>query len=153
MEPFINNKTTGYNEEWFYDNRIVAYTLEYATVATLENWTMKAFDEIRNWPKNQPYLALHDLSQPGVGLLYMTATKYDIYNIAITPGGKQRVEEIVEHYPEWRLALAVVVSTSLSGQLAKLNMTFKQDVLGQRTKAKAFFGRESALTWLQQQTV
>jgi hypothetical protein len=148
VKIIMQNVARGYNVEWFHNNQIIAYTLEYASVATLENWTIQAIEEIANWPKTRPYLALHDLSQPGVGLLYITATNYDIYNIAVTPGAKRQIESIIEPYPDWKIALALVVSTSLSGQLAKLNMAAGEGVLSRRTQAKAFFGRDEAISWL-----
>jgi hypothetical protein len=126
---------------------LVAYTLTSAKLATLSSWSELALKTLQQWPKDQPYLALHDLSYPSTGLVYLAAVEYDVFNIGITPGRRKDVNLLLEANPTWQLALAVVVSASLTGGIMQLKL-MRPDPQNQRVRAKAFFDRNSAIEWL-----
>jgi len=137
---------TGITREWLYEGRIVSYTANSVSVASVNAWSDTALETLETWPEDQPYLAMHDVSQPGIGLLFLTAVESDIFNIGVVPSARQRVQEIVDSRPDWQLALAIVVSASLSGRMTKL--LFQQAQPGSRIQVKAFFHRSAALKWL-----
>ncbi len=133
--------------EWSADKQVVSYTLTSAKLSTLTAWSELALKTLQDWPKDQPYLALHDLSYPGAGLVYLAAVEYDVFNIGVTPGRRKDVHQLLEVNPTWQLALAVVVSASLTGGIMQLKL-MRPDSQNQRVRVKAFFDRNSALEWL-----
>jgi hypothetical protein len=133
--------------EWVADKQIVTYTLTSAKLSSLSAWSEMALKTLNHWPKDQPYRALHDLSPPGAGLVYLAAVEYDVFNIGITPGRRKEINALLAANPQWQLALAVVVSASLTGGIMQLKL-LRPDPQDQRIRAKAFFDRNSALEWL-----
>jgi hypothetical protein len=135
--------------EWLADNKIVAYSLASAKLAALNAWSEVAMQTLAAWPKDRTYLALHDLSNPGVSLVYSTAVQNDIFNIGVTPGKRQAVNDLLDAYPDWKVALAVVISASYSGSITKLKASSK-GAPDLRVHTKAFFDRDYAIAWLLQ---
>lgn len=134
--------------EWLHHNQIISYTLKSARMSSIAKWSDLSLEVLRDWPKDRPYLALHDISQSGIGVLYLAAVNYDVFNIGVVPKAREQVESIVKAHSSWNLALAVVVSPSLSGQMAKLQ--FAPQYSGSvDIQAKAFFYHSAALKWLQ----
>jgi hypothetical protein len=128
--------------------QIISYTLTSAQTTTISAWSEIAVNRLKEWPKDRPYLALHDLSHPGVGLLYLTAVEFDPFNVGITPTGRQAAHELMAAHAGWPVVLALVVSTSLSGRLTRLRMA---DIISDLPKitSRTFFKRAAALEWLQ----
>lgn len=131
------------------DRKIVAYTLTSAKLATLAAWSELAVQQLKDWPLDQPYLALHDLSYPGAGLVYLAAVEYDVFNIGVTPVRRKEVDALIDQHPNRLLALAVVISASLTGGIMQLKL-LRPDPHNQRIRAKAFFDRAAAIEWLTQ---
>lgn len=131
------------------DGKIIAYTLTSAKLATLTTWSELALRQLNAWPPEQPYLALHDLSYPGAGLVYLAAVEYDIFNIGVTPGRRKEVDALVEQYPSRLMGLAIVISASLTGGIMQLKL-LRPDPQDHRIRAKAFFDRTAAIEWLTQ---
>ena len=129
-----------------HDNRVLVYRVENVTMSALSVWSDIATQTIQDWPKDRPYLAIHDLSHPGVGLLFSTAVGGDIFNMGVLPNARKRISEVIRANPNWQLALAIVVSPSLSGRMAKL--IFHKEPSDLQLPEKAFFSVSSALEWL-----
>ena len=136
----------GLIREWLFDNRVVSYTLYSPQKAALLAWSESALNTLETWSHEKPYLAVHDISQSGIGLFYCAANKNDIFNVGVIPEARKRVDEILERSPEWQVSLALVVSGSLSGQLSKLLL--KENLENQRLRTKAFFFSDTAQSWL-----
>lgn len=136
----------GVTYERLHDNRSIIYTVESARAAAFSAWSDTTLEILEAWPKDKPYLAVHDISHPGLGLLYCTAVQDDIFNICVLPQARERIEAMFDAYPDWKIALAVVVSSSLSGRLARL--LFREDLPEARVQTKAFFYRDPAMNWL-----
>ena len=128
------------------DDRVLVYRVQNVTMSGLSIWGDIATRTIQEWPKDRPYLVAHDLSHPGVGLLFSTAVGGDIFNMGVIPNAHKRVDEIIRANPNWQLAFAVVVSPSLSGRMAKL--IFHREPSDLQVQEKAFFSLSSALEWL-----
>lgn len=142
-----DNLIPGLNVELLENDAIVSYTLSSAQSSTIAAWSDLAVAKLRDWPKDRPYLALHDLSHPGVGLLYLTAVEFDPFNVGVTPGGRRALHDLMAEKPNWQIVLALVVSTSLSGRLTRLRMA---DIISDLPKitSRTFFKRSAALEWL-----
>ena len=142
-----DNIVSGLKQEWLLDGHVVAYTLESAKLAAITSWSELAVAALESWPADRPYLAMHDVSQPGIGLLYFTAVEYDVFNVGVTPGARTRVQDAIAARPDWKLAVALVVSPSLSGRMAKFQLSSKGPSETQ-VQTKMFFYRSAALKWL-----
>jgi hypothetical protein len=142
-----DNLISGLTVEQLENDAIIAYTLSSAQSSTIAAWSDLAVANLHDWPKDRPYLALHDLSHPGVGLLYLTAVEFDPFNVGVTPGGRRAVYDLMAEKPDWQIVLALVVSTSLSGRLTRLRVA---DIISDlpRITSRTFFKRSAALEWL-----
>lgn len=147
LPNMAGNPVPGLNVELLENDTIVSYTLSSAQSSTIAAWSDLAVAKLRDWPKERPYLALHDLSHPGVGLLYLTAVEFDPFNVGVTPGGRRALHDLMAEKPGWQIVLALVVSTSLSGRLTRLRMA---DIISDLPKitSRTFFKRSAALEWL-----
>lgn len=145
----MDNTIPGLKVESLENATVVAYTLSSAQTSTISAWSNLAVSKLSEWPKDRPYLALHDLSHPGVGLLYLTAVEFDPFNVGVTQMGRQKAHEIMAAHAGWPVVLALVVSTSLSGRLTRLRMA---DIISDLPKitSRTFFKRTAALEWLLQ---
>jgi hypothetical protein len=145
----MDNTIPGLKVESLENGAVVAYTLSSAQTSTISAWSNLAVSKLAGWPKDRPYLALHDLSHPGVGLLYLTAVEFDPFNVGVTQMGRQKAHEIMAAHTGWPVVLALVVSTSLSGRLTRLRMA---DIISDLPKitSRTFFKRTAALEWLLQ---
>lgn len=145
----MDNTIPGLKVESLENEAVVAYTLSSAQTSTISAWSNLAVSKLADWPKDRPYLALHDLSHPGVGLLYLTAVEFDPFNVGVTQMGRQKAHEIMAAHTGWPVVLALVVSTSLSGRLTRLRMA---DIISDLPKitSRTFFKRTAALEWLLQ---
>lgn len=145
----MENTIPGLKVESLENGAVVAYTLSSAQTSTISAWSNLAVSKLAEWPKDRPYLALHDLSHPGVGLLYLTAVEFDPFNVGVTQMGRQKAHEIMAAHTGWPVVLALVVSTSLSGRLTRLRMA---DIISDLPKitSRTFFKRTAALEWLLQ---
>jgi hypothetical protein len=137
----------GIHTEFLAEGKIIAYTLSSAKLATLTAWSEVALRQLQDWPADRPYLALHDLSYPGAGLVYLAAVEYDVFNIGVTPGRRREVDALLDQYPNRVMALAIVISASLTGGIMQLKL-LRPDPQNQRIRTKAFFDRATAVEWL-----
>ena len=145
----MNEIASGITSERLYDDRVIVYTILSVNLTAINRWSSSAIQTLEDWPKNRPYLALHDISRPGIGLLYVTAVQNDIFNIGVVPEARKRIQEdLLKPNPDWKVALALVVSPSLSSRLAQL--LFHDATDETPIHRKAYFDRSSALTWLAQ---
>jgi hypothetical protein len=102
----------GITREWLSENRIVVYSISLLNVTTLRIWANEVLSSLERWSKERPYLAIHDLSKPGIGLSYIALARAYLLNPAITSVGSVQIRRILEAHPEFRVYLAVVPSQS-----------------------------------------
>lgn len=129
--------------EWFHNNHIVVYTLHDPRKSVLAAWSSAVLDMLESWPQDKPYLAVHDISRSGVGLLYCAAVADDIFNIGVVPEARPQIDEMITARPNWQVGLSVVLAGSLSGRLSKLLMKSGAD--DNRVQSRAFFFRDKAI--------
>jgi hypothetical protein len=144
----IEELLPGLTQEYLAEQQIICYSLSSPKSVTITAWGEVALENLTNWPRPLPYRALHDLSRPGVGLVYSMAVEYDLANICVTPVKRKMVHPLLCRYPEWSVALAVVVPASLSGHVVKA-ITARTHADLEQVRTKFFFDRQAALQWLE----
>ncbi len=138
----------GLYQEWYADGRLVAYRLEHANKEIITAWSELVVKNLKTWDSAKPYLALHDLSYPGVVMKFSMIQK-NLLNLAVTDQAQQQIDDIVSPYADFRAQVAILVSIQLSGYLASTFAEF--EALRQRSKNisyRVFTERDSALKWL-----
>jgi len=138
---------SGVMVDWFADRRIVAYTLGVADEGIMEILTKKVNEVLKTWPKDRAYLALHDLSAPGIAVFYMVAAHYHILNLGIKPENRDYAESIIRSH-EQPARVAIVLSMSLSGKVTQHSADLTAGEEASIVDYKTFFKREAALEWL-----
>lgn len=137
----------GIIREWYLDKKIVAYRVATVTQSTADAWGRLIVKTLDEWPKDRPYLALHDLSAPGVALIYASLTNFDIVNIGVTAERRLEAEKFFDEYPEFRARVCINFNLSFSGRMGKvLTSTFVDN--HPSVLYKTFYNREKALAWL-----
>ena len=130
----------------YHNDQILSYTLTSATENTLSDLSHYVIDSLQALPKDKPYLVVHDISQAGIGLLFATAVQNEIFNIGILPSAQEKIQSLIDANPDWQIRLALIVSASLSGRLARV--LFQSNDPADQMQFKAFFSKEPALSWL-----
>lgn len=137
----------GLVREWYLEHRIVMYRLSAVTPETISTWAEDVWTNLQTWDKDKPYLALHDLSQPGVSLQFAAMVSFDMMNIGITLEGRMRIESLFDAEPHRTARVAVNFNLSLSGQTNRTLMNF----LNREHPAiryKTFYNRTKCFKWL-----
>ena len=134
---------------WFYDREIIVYQPDLVALNDIDRWADIVGNHLKNWPEDQPYLALHDISNPKIGLAYLTMVKYDVFNIGITSTGWEYVKQIIESRPSFTARIALLFSLSQSGHLIQtLTYQRKHNVSHLNIEYEAFFSQRDAFDWL-----
>lgn len=146
----IDQIKQGVYQEWYEDGRIVVYRIEHIDRDIVASWSDLAIETIRAWDKASPYLAIHDLSYPGV-VMRLSMLEKSIMNLAVTEEGQKKIEDIIVPTDEtaFQARVAIVVSIQFSGYLAR---TFAElEAISKRSnhiKYQVFTDRAGALNWL-----
>ncbi|MFN8529770.1 MAG: hypothetical protein U0670_14280 [Anaerolineae bacterium] len=133
--------------EWFHNPQIVIYRLTSISPSIVTYWQALVLQTLENWDKSNPYLAMHDVSSPGVSLQYATLVRFDLLNIGITDSGREQAESFFNLHPGFQARIAIGFNLSVSGQVSQTVM----DRLKLKHPAityKTFFNRERSLSWL-----
>lgn len=137
----------GVQREWYLNKRVVAYRLVIVTQATIDIWARLVIQTLEEWPKDRPYLALHDLAAPGVALIYASLTNFDMINLGITAEKRLQAEQFFDDYPGFRARVAVNFNLSFSGRMGKILTSTLVDNHPAVTY-KMFYNRDKAFAWL-----
>ncbi|MFQ3645617.1 MAG: hypothetical protein SNJ54_01080 [Anaerolineae bacterium] len=139
--------TKGLAREWFYDRRVVLYRLTMVTPEIIASWADAVQESLRTWPRSSPYLAIHDLSQPGISLQYAALVNFDMMNIGVTLEGRMACDDLFDAEPLWSAKVAIQFNLSLSGQTNRTLMGYlNRD--HPSIRYKTFYHRGKALRWL-----
>jgi hypothetical protein len=136
----------GLFREWYCEKRLVVYRLATATSTIITAWSDLVINTLETWDKTQPYLALHDISQPGISLQYAMLVEFDTTNIGITAAGRAKAEDILDSHPDFFAHVAINFNLSVSGQVNKVlaNHRARHPFVKYRT----FYNRPKSLQWL-----
>ncbi len=137
----------GMVREWYQQQSIVLYRLTGISSDIVDRWANLVLATLNTWDKNRPYLAVHDLSQPGISLQYAALVNFDMMNVGITIEGQTLAEELFDRHPGWRGLVAVNFNLSLSGQTNRTLMNFLNRP-NPAVQYKSFYNRNKCLRWL-----
>ncbi len=133
--------------EWYFDHSLVVYRVTEVSQPSIQAWADFVVTTMRNWDKSKPYLALHDMSQPGVSLQFATLVGFDTMNLGITNMGREQAETIVDTSESFYVRIAMNFNLSVSGHMNKVladNRQRSHPFIEYRT----FYNREKAIDWL-----
>ncbi len=146
MQEIVDGITKTYTDQ----ERIVMYAVTHLGVTSLKNWSDDVVACLDRWPDERgPYLSLYDLSSQGVALPFLTLTGYDIYSLGITVAGQKRVNNILQSRPALKVKLALVLSPTLSGDIALRRGRQPDNTLAQ-IEHKVYLDKLGAIAWLTQ---
>lgn len=137
----------GLYQEWLLDRRIVAYRVTAVSQSVLENWSSLVRQTLRDWDKDWTYLALHDLTAPGVATMYASLTHYDMLNIGVTQDGRLGAEGVFVEFPGFIGRVAISFNLTVSGHIGKTLLNYYMDK-HPAVEYKSFYSREKSLKWL-----
>jgi|SRR5664279_1902746 len=141
---------SGITRTFSHDGRIIIYTVSSLGVATLKNWSDDVIANLEHWPQEyDSYLTVYDLSSHGVSLPFLILTGYNIYNLGVTTAGQKRVDLLLQSRPGLQIKLALVLSSSLSGDMAVTRG--RQRAADQPPiEYQVYFDQADARVWLEQ---
>jgi hypothetical protein len=129
----IEEIAPGILQEWLYDDRIVAFTIQNISRSSIDAYIEASLQIIRTWPKDRDYLVINTGSP----------------RIIITPYLHRRAEEL--GYMATKRGLrgknALVTPNKAANYIARLILREKNPYSPQVTK-RVFLDRQSALNWL-----
>lgn len=137
----------GVIEDWYNKREVVVYKLTMVSDTVINQWAEYVIEVLKAWPKDKPYLAVHDLSQAGISLQYAAMVNFDMMNIGITIAGRNLAEALFDAHPNWLGRVAVNFNLSLSGQTNRTLMSFL-DRDHPSIQYKTFYNRTKCLRWL-----
>lgn len=137
----------GIVRDWYNKKEVIVYKLTAVSDSIINEWAEYVIEALKAWPKDKPYLAVHDLSQPGVSLQYAAMVNFDMMNAGVTMGGRKITEALFDAHPEWYGRVAVNFNLSLSGQTNRTLMSFL-DKDHPAVQYKTFYNRTKCLRWL-----
>jgi hypothetical protein len=122
--------TPGLTRQWLIDEQIVVFKATAATRHVTDTWIGSVKDVMQKWPKNRPYLVIHDFRH---------------HNIAFTPYARSRAEELVRVPIGVPGYAAIIVPKSFVGQIIKLFMRTQKSV---GIENRLYFEFDEGLSWL-----
>lgn len=137
---------SGLTCEWFFERRVVVYKVTRMSQRLIETWADLTCDTIEKWDKSTPYLALHDVSNPGISLQYGVLVNFDLMNLGVTTPGFERALKVFEQNPEFSAKVALGFNLTVSGQVSHKVMGISRK--HPNISYRAFFTREKSLDWL-----
>lgn len=132
---------------WLADGRIVGYRVESPKEEIINQWAQLATETLEAWNPDQPYLAIHDLTTPGVSFAYSRQIHFNISWIGINESGQTAVDQIKAARPKFISRLAVILSLQHSAYVVKVLSSHRLPNTT-RHAAQIFFDQEKATNWL-----
>jgi hypothetical protein len=132
---------------WLEDQRIAHYKLSSPLRTVIDQWAGLTVRTIEGWKLDQPYLAIYDLSSPGVGFIFSRQTNFVLGLLGVTHDGEQQVQQLLRQRPNFRSKVAVLLSQQHSGHVVSLLSTRRLPNFPDR-QILIFYELAKALQWL-----
>jgi len=145
----IESIVPGLDLHWHLDRSIVQYVITKVSPHVLNQWSDIVIRNLKNWPEQTPYLALHDLSNRGVGIAYATQVQFDILNLAIRPAARDKAEDLIANQEGMKATVALLFNSFHSGYVGQTFARLSGSKLS-LVKYEAFYDRVAALDWLKE---
>ena len=124
--------SSGVCREWLYDGRIVVYTLANVHRSTIDNWFDAFKADILEWPSDQTFLVMHDLSSN---------------RLDATPYARHRAHELSTLRPELHGKAAIVLPHTIAAAMIEVFVRVTQSK-GTARVQRVFTSRDTAMAWL-----
>jgi DNA-binding CsgD family transcriptional regulator len=105
--------------EYLEDSGIYLYKTTNASFKELKHWQRSVIDQVRKWNSILPLLLIYDLTQRGVSIPYSVLNNYNIFNVGVTPDGREEIDRLLRENRSLHIRLAVIVPESVSGEISK----------------------------------
>ncbi len=139
----------GITKTCMHEGQIIIYTVSHLGTTSLKEWSEDVVASLEGWPEaSTPYLSVYDLSSEGIALPFLALTGYNIYNVGITIAGQKRIHSILQSRPALKVCLALVLSATLSGDIA-LRRGRQPENAPPQIEYKVYFDRPGAVAWLE----
>jgi hypothetical protein len=133
--------------QWYANGRIVCYELRDISQTIVNRWAQLAVETIQAWSADKPYLALHDLSYPGVAMKSGWVHAH-VATPAITDFGQQSLFPSPEAEANFQYRIAILVSAQQSGHFAEMMISKQTSNSPVARHYRTFLSRTAALNWL-----
>lgn len=111
--------------EWYNNPRIITYTMKSADTPIFNAWSQKVLALLAEWPTNEPYRALHDISSPGSATFFQTFRDYTLESVAVRADKEAQAIQILGGH-QHPAKVAIVLSMSLSGRVGRKKSRMRQ---------------------------
>ncbi len=130
------------------EGRIMVYRLSAVKQETLNSWSDHICQTLSTWTDQHPYMALFDLSNPGISMQYATLVHFNFQNVGITNRGGLRAEAIIKARHDLNVHVAICFNLTMSGRVGKLFSMQDFENIHPRVHYKSFYTRSKGLYWL-----
>ncbi len=137
----------GLEVSWYNNSTIVLYRLQAVSYEVLDNWASYVLTVLEAWPKDKPYLAVHDLSQSGVSLQYAALVNFDMMNVGVTVNGRAPAEKVFDQHEAFIARVAINFNLSLSGQTNRALMNPLSE-MHPSVRYRTFYNLPKSFKWL-----
>jgi hypothetical protein len=131
---------------WREDDGVAIYRLNGVTVDVLARWDQHIIEMLNAWPDDQPCKLIYDLSKSGVSLPFLVFSGFRVDSPVVNTNAKGQVERMLAARPDLRIALALVITSNVSGRIVLGRVGDNFSVT--RIAINTFFSQEAALEWL-----
>ncbi len=148
----------GVKRRWIAEGTICAYQIEVLSMQTLDLWNRDVITTLTAADSALPTFGLlYDLSASGVSMPYLIYCYRRIDEIVILPQPKMQLNLLLRDRAPLRIALALVIASSMSGAIAlgrgrRVHDPASTDA-DDRIHAQAFFAAPDAEAWLRLQVM
>src|SRR5450432_4019882 len=144
----IDKISDAFTRTWYSNKHIVGYSFSRITPADLKTWSSTIIQTLEDWPIDQPYLALHDLSSRGVALPYLLGTNYQIFSIGVIETANETIRKMISQRPNFTARIAIFFNSAFSGNMGQVFAKTQRMPQDQKIQFNSFIDPESALAWL-----
>ena len=140
-----HNRTCFLQSDWTADHSILKYSIYTVNQQMMEQWNKDVLTALRHWDNSKQPRLLFDLTHPNVSMSYYVMCHRELYNVGITPDGKDYFLKYLDSNPSVKVKLAVVLSNTL---LSALSKRLPPDYKKPNFSARIFFKHDAAEQWL-----
>jgi hypothetical protein len=130
IESGLEQVSPDLTRSWLMNRRIVVFRATTPTRNAVDAWIACVKQTMVDWPKEQPYLAMHDFSGP---------------KISMTPYARKRAEELAPLNTGSAGYAAIILAPTYVALAIRLFLRTQHQ---QGNENQVFFSRQEALEWL-----
>lgn len=134
--------------EYLDESGIFLYKITSASFKELRCWQQSVVHQVRTWNSTVPLLLIYDLTQRGVSIPYSVLNNYNIFNVGVTPDGRQEIDRLLRENRSLSIRLAILVPESVSGEISKRLVA--EPETHRSISYRVFMKLDEAINWLLQ---